>query len=90
MRKKMKLLLNKTTRGTAAAMLSTLALAGTAWATFQSGNDVGAYCAKTSLPGSTAFVSCCNGGCGSIHPLSETDRTGYNSCLDKCNSYYSS
>ncbi len=85
----MSLLFNKATRGAAAAVISSLALAGTAFAAFQSGEDVGVYCANTSFAGETKteFSSCCNGGCGSIHPGTGVD-AGYTSCMDKCNAHF--
>lgn len=82
------LFFNKTTRGASAAVILTLALAGNALAAFQSGGDVGAYCARTQSPGdSSGFNGCCNGGCASIHGTSG-DQAGFDSCMNKCMSYY--
>ncbi len=79
------LFFNKTTRGVTAAAISSLALVGTAFAAFQSGYDVRAYCMPyISTPG--PFFTCCDGGCGGLH----TDATGYNLCMDKCEGWSAS
>lgn len=76
---------NKASRTAIAVVLSSLSLTGMAFAAFQSGGDVGKYCADTSYPGedSVVFASCCNGGCGDLHPIGETG-TGFSDCMGKC------
>ena len=76
---------NKTARTATAVVISSLSLTGMAFAAFQSGVDVGKYCTATGYPGESALVfgSCCNGGCGSIHPIGEPG-TGYADCVGKC------
>ena len=82
------LFFNKTTRAASAAVISTLALAGSAFAAFQSGYDVGAYCDQTSST-QNQFTGCCNGGCAGMHNPT-TDSTGYHDCVAKCMTYLGS
>ncbi len=85
----MSLFMNKATRTTAATVMSALALAGAAFAAFQSGNDVGAYCVSTAQQGETrsTFNQCCNGGCGGLHPV-DTGSAGWTDCMYKCEAYF--
>lgn len=76
---------NKKARTTCAVVISSLSLAGMAWATYQSGEDVGTYCASKSTYTLAMFDGCCKGGCASMH----TDPSaGFSSCMSKCLSHF--
>lgn len=75
---------NKASHTAAAVVISSLSLAGMAWATFDSGYDAGRSC--TSWFASQAGVgACCDGACGDMHDAT-TDYNGWNLCDQKCKS----
>lgn len=74
---------NKTARTASAVVIASLSLVGMAWADYQSGGDVGKFCAKQHpIPDVKAVAECCAGGCGDLHP--DPTSQGFQLCTDKC------